>query len=148
LEVTVAQGYHRALAIDLVSDVDEKFRTIKDRRYRGVGGISHGGGIAARMVFQFPETFGSLGILSGGIASQEKETFAVWIASTSADNLPRVRIDVGDRDGILPLTQNLNRVLDHSQVPFTLNVGAGDHNWTFWSPRMGSYLIWFAEAWE
>lgn len=145
---TVAQGYHRALAMDLVSYVDEKFRTIKDRRYHGVGGISHGGGIAARMAFQFPETFGSLGILSGGIASQEKETFAIWIASASADNLPRVRIDVGDRDGIMPLTQNLTSVLDQSQVPYILHVGEGDHNWTFWSPRMESYLLWFAEAWE
>jgi S-formylglutathione hydrolase FrmB len=119
-------------AIDLV--LWDESPTIKDRRYRGAGGISHGGGIAARMAFQFPETFGSLGILSGGIASQEKETFSIWIASASADNLPRVRIDVGDRDGILPLTQNLTSVLDDSQVPYTLNVGSGDHNWTFWSP--------------
>jgi enterochelin esterase-like enzyme len=145
---TVAQGYHAALAIDLVPYVDKKFHTIKDRRYRGVGGISHGGGIAARMAFQFPNTFGSLGILSGGIAHQEKETFADWIALASVDNLPRVRIDVGNRDGILPLTQNLTSVLDHGQVPYTLNVGEGDHNWTFWSPRMESYLLWFAQAWE
>ena len=53
----------RALAIDLVACVDEEFRTIKDRRYRGLGGICHGRGIAARMAFQFPGTFGSLGIL-------------------------------------------------------------------------------------
>jgi hypothetical protein len=130
---TVAQGYHRALAIDLVSYVDKKFHTIKDKRYRGVGGISHGGGIAARMAFQYPETFGSLGILSGGIALQEKETFADWIVSTSAENVPRVRIDVGNRDGILPLTQNLTIVLDRGQVPYNVKRGEGDHNWTFWS---------------
>ena len=145
---TVAEGYHRALAIDLVSYVDEKFHTIRDRRYRGVGGISHGGGIAARMAFEFPETFGSLGILSGGIASQEKETFRDWIASTRADHYPRLRIDVGDRDGIMPLTQNLTSVLENSQVPYALRIGEGDHNWRFWSPLMESYLLWFAEAWE
>ncbi len=144
----VAQGYHRALAIDLISYVDDKFRTIKDKHDRGVGGISHGGGIAARMAFQFPDVFGSLGILSGGIASQEKETFEEWIASTSADNLPRVRIDVGDQDGIMLLTQNLTTVLDDDQVRYTLNVGKGNHNWAFWSSRMESYLLWFAEAWE
>jgi Putative esterase len=103
----VAQGYHRALVIDLISYVDENYNTIRDKRYRGVGGISHGGGIAARMAFQFPDRFGSLGVLSGGIASQEKETFDGWIASTSVEDLPRVRIDVGDQDGIMPLTQNL-----------------------------------------
>lgn len=62
----VGQGYHTALAIDLVPYVDKNFHTIKDRRFRGVGGISHGGGIAARMAFQYPDVFSSVGILSGG----------------------------------------------------------------------------------
>lgn len=143
---TVAQGYHAALAIDLVSYVDEKFNTIRDRRYRGVGGISHGAGIAARMAFQFPDTFGSLGLLSGGIAEVEKPTFEKWIDSSK--HHPRVLIDVGDQDGIMPYTQNLLDVLNPQNVPYELNIEAGGHNWTFWSAHMQSYLLWFAEAWE
>lgn len=102
----------------------------------------------ASLAFQFPDTFGSLSILSGGIASQEEEIFADWIASTSVDNWPRVRIDVGSLDGIMPLTQNLTSLLDRGQVPYTLNMGEGDPHWTFWSPLMESYLLWFAKAWE
>jgi S-formylglutathione hydrolase FrmB len=48
----------------------------------------------------------------------------------------------------MPLTQNLTSVLDRYQVPYTLKVGTGDHNWAFWSPLMESYLLWFAESWE
>jgi enterochelin esterase-like enzyme len=145
---TVAQGYHRALAMDLVSYIDQTYRTIPDRHFRGVGGISHGGGIAARMAFQFPDVFGSVGILSGGIDVSEKPAFDTWITSTSANHWPRVRIDVGTQDGIMPFTQNLASVLDHAQVPYTFNEGTGDHNWAFWSARMESYLLWFAEAWK
>ena len=147
-EDTVAQGYHAALAMELVSYVDEKYNTIPDRQYRGVGGISHGGGIAARMALQFSDVFGSLGVLSGGIATGEKQTVEDWVASIPTRNLPRVRIDVGEQDGIMPITQNLVKALDHNSIPYTLNVEPGDHNWAFWSARMESYLLWFAEAWK
>ena len=40
---TLAQGYHAALAIDLVAYVDEKFHTINHRRYHGVFGFSVSG---------------------------------------------------------------------------------------------------------
>jgi len=143
---TVGYGYHAALALDLIPYVDEKFKTLKDRRYRGVGGISHGAAIAARMAFQFPDTFGSLGVFSGGIDASEKSTFDTWIGSSK--NRPRVLIDIGDQDGIMSLTQNLLDVLDSQKVSYKLNIGTGGHNWAFWSAHMESYLLWFAEAWK
>jgi enterochelin esterase-like enzyme len=145
-EDTVAQGYHAALAIDLIPYVDEKYNTMRDRYYRGVGGISHGAGIAARMAFQFPEIFGSLGVFSGGIAEIEKPTFETWIASTETP--PRVLISIGDQDGIMPYTQNLMQALDSHDVPYELEVEAGGHTFAFWSAHMETYLLWFAEAWE
>jgi len=146
---TVAHNYHAALAIDLVAYVDENYRTIQDPLYRGIGGISHGGAIAARMALQFPDIFGSLGVLSGGIATSEKEIVDGWVASTPTENLPRIRIDVGEQDsGILPFAHNLADVLDHDKVPYTMKIEPGDHNWQFWSPRMETYLLWFAEAWK
>ena len=48
----------------------------------------------------------------------------------------------------MPLTQNLVNILDHDKVPYTLNIGHGDHDWAFWSSKMESYLLWFAEAWK
>ncbi len=148
-DATVAFGYHAALAIDLVPYVDGKFNTLSERQYRGVGGISHGGGIAARMAFQFPEVFGSLGVFSGGIASGEKDTFDEWIRSNPSQLWPRVWIDVGNQDsGIRPLTQNLVAVLHQNGIAYSLDIEPGDHNWDFWSPRMESYLLWFAEDWK
>jgi enterochelin esterase-like enzyme len=145
-EDTIAQGYHAALAIDLVSYVDENYNTLRDRQYRGVGGISHGAGIAARMALQFPETFGSLGVFSGGITNGERTTFNTWIAASK--NHPRVLIYVGDQDGIMPYTQNLFEALESHDAPYELNIKPGGHNWTFWSAHMEAYLLWFAQAWK
>jgi enterochelin esterase-like enzyme len=137
-----------ALTRDLVPYVDGKYRTIRDRLHRGVGGVSNGAAIAVRMGFQFPETFGSVGMLSGGIADNEAPRFTEWIRRTPPGKLPRLHIDVGDQDsGILNLLHNLLLVLDANHVPYTLNVGHGDHKWAFWSPLMEPYLIWFSQAW-
>jgi enterochelin esterase-like enzyme len=144
----VAQGYHFALAKDLVPYVDEKFQTIKNKRYRGVGGISHGAGIAARMAFQFPELFGSLGVFSGGIDSGEKSTFEAWIDSIAPEDYPRILINIGEQDGMMPYTQNLLGILDSQNVPYEINIEPGGHNWEFWSTRMESYLFWFVESWK
>ncbi len=143
----IGYGSDAALTKDLVPYVDGNFRTIRDRQHRGVGGLSHGAAIAVRMAFQFPETFGSVGLLSGGIADNEGTRFEEWIRRTPSDHWPRVHIDVGDQDGIMRLTQNLLRVLDDNHVPYTLSIGHGDHNWAFWSPLMEPYLVWFSQAW-
>jgi enterochelin esterase-like enzyme len=140
-------GYHAALAKDLIPYVDGKFRTLASRRYRGVGGISHGAAIAVRMAFEFPAIFGSAGLLSGGIDASEKERFEAWIAQTPVEQRPRVLINVGEQDGIRALTSNLLEVLDRNEFPYTLQLGQGDHSWEYWSAQMESYLLWFADAW-
>jgi enterochelin esterase-like enzyme len=144
----VGYGFDAALTLDLVPYMDSHFRTIQDAAHRGVGGISHGAAISVRMAFQFPETFGSAGLLSGGIDSSEEPRFGEWINRTPPGQWPRVLIDVGDQDAIFNLTSNLMEVLDQYQVPYTLNRGPGGHNGTYWGSVMESYLLWFAGAWE
>ena len=145
----VGYGTDAAMTKDLVPYVDGKFRTLRDRLHRGVGGASHGAGIAVRMAFQFPETFGSVGLLSGGLADGEQERFSGWVTRVSPALWPRVRIDVGDQDSILSLTHILTGILDKYQVPYTLNVvPGGTHSFTFWSTRMQSYLLWFSQPWQ
>lgn len=140
----IGYGSDAALTKDLIPYVDGKFRTLRERGQREVGGISHGAAIAARMAFQFPEIFGSVGLLSGGLADGERERFEGWVQRTPQNLWPRVRIDVGDQDAIMRLTSNLLAILDRHHVPYLLNVKPGNHDWTFWSAQMESYLLWMA----
>lgn len=143
----IGYGSDAALAKDLLPYVDSKFHTQRNREQRGVGGISNGAAIAVRMAFQFPALFSRVGLLSGGLDKSEGGRFDGWLARISSEDWPRVRIDIGDQDPIMPLTQNLIAMLDKRHVPYTIHVRQGNHNWAFWSAQMEVYLTWLADGW-
>jgi len=57
--------YESYFVSELISDVDGRFRTIKDRRARGVAGLSMGGYGALKYGLKHPEQFAFAGSLSG-----------------------------------------------------------------------------------
>jgi len=64
--VTVGD-FEKFIARDLVAYVDAHYRTIPDRRARGLAGHSMGGQGTARIGMKHPEVFGSLYIMSPGL---------------------------------------------------------------------------------
>ena len=52
---------------ELISDVDARFRTIKDRRARGVAGLSMGGYGALKYGLKHPDLFAFAGSMSGAL---------------------------------------------------------------------------------
>lgn len=52
---------------ELIPDVDTRFRTIKDRRGRGVAGISMGGYGALKYALKYPEQFAFAASMSGAL---------------------------------------------------------------------------------
>jgi enterochelin esterase-like enzyme len=133
------------LANDFAPQVDGRFRTLSDSRYRAVGGASSGGYVAACMGFQFPGQFGSVGVFGGGIFVEHVERFDNWIAA--APRQPRVLVDLGDQDDMRPFTHVLTQTLTRQDVPYTLVIEPGGHSFEYWAGHLEMYYLWFAEAW-
>jgi putative tributyrin esterase len=55
------------VAKDLISEIDKKYRTIRDRHGRAVAGLSMGGYGALKLAIKYPELFGFAGSLSGAL---------------------------------------------------------------------------------
>jgi putative tributyrin esterase len=83
---------------ELLPDVDDRFRTIKDRRGRGVAGLSMGGYGALKFALRRPDQFGFAASMSGALdaatRTDEKPGFA-WdflrpsiLAAYGAKNSP------------------------------------------------------------
>jgi enterochelin esterase-like enzyme len=137
-----------ALVNDLLPHTEASFRTLPDRRYRGVGGASIGGVIAYRLALQHPDLFGSLGIFSSGVVSGDERNVDTWIAAIPSKQWPRVLIDYGDEDRLMAINaQRTAEILDKWDIPYTLTVGQGGHNFAYWSANMVPYLRWYAEDW-
>jgi len=135
------------LANDFVPQVDDRFRTLSHPRHRGVGGASSGGHLAACMAFQFPEQFGSAGVFGGGIFAEHIESFNNWIDRTPQQQRPRVLVDIGDQDDMMPFTDVLTRTLTQRDIPYTLIVEPGGHSFEYWASHLEMYYLWFAEDW-
>jgi len=80
------------LAQDLVSDVDKKFRTHKDKAHRGIGGLSMGGFGALSVGLKNPEIFGFV-FSSAGAINFCKNIMAEMAGDTLDWNSPQLWSD-------------------------------------------------------
>jgi len=142
------ENYEQRLAEELVPYVDAHYRTIAERPFRAVAGISHGGAIAARSGWRYPDLFGQAITISGGIANNEKDKFTDWITAVSPEEYPNILIDVGTDDGIMPLTDDYRDVLNSQEVSYSFTTQPGGHTLTYWEDHIPDYLRWLDTIWQ
>jgi S-formylglutathione hydrolase FrmB len=82
-----ADKFETYIVSELVPDVDTRFRTIKDRRARGIAGLSMGGYGALKLGLKYREQFAFAGSMSGAldpaVRSDKSPGFAWDILRTS-----------------------------------------------------------------
>jgi len=139
--------YETRLIEQLVPYVDAHYRTYPDRKHRSIAGISTGADVAARTAFRAPETFGRVGVISGGIIENEQEELTEWISRVPPEQWPAVLIDIGEQDALIGLAHSLAAVLDAQGVPYTFTQAPGGHNLRYWEAHMETYLQWLANDW-
>lgn len=110
--------YESYFVKELVADVDARFRTIKDRRARGVAGLSMGGYGALKYGLKHPELFAFAGSISGALdpalRTDEHPGFAWEILRPSINSV------FGSRDSQTRKTNDLHQIarnLTASQIP-------------------------------
>lgn len=139
--------YEQRLVEELLPYVEATYRTLPERPYRAVAGISHGAAIAARSVWRYPDLYGAGLSLSGGIDASEADKFTDWITAVAPENYPHLLIDVGEDDSIIPLTEDYLAVLNAESVPYTFTSAPGGHNSQYWGAMMPDYLRWLNTTW-
>jgi enterochelin esterase-like enzyme len=140
--------YESAIADVLVPWVDASFRTIPSREGRAIGGLSRGAGWALRIAFQHPGLFSALGLHSPAILSPDLYNLPFWLEGLSPQDLPRIWIDIGDRDPLRPSTLELAAIFDQAEVAYAWHPNQGYHAPDYWASHMQEYLIWYSLGWE
>jgi len=136
-------SFESCLVDQLIPHIDSTYRT---QGTRAIGGLSRGGGWAIRIGLHYPSFFDAIGLHSPANFTTAPY-FDYWLDEAGWDRLPRIWIDIGDRDTLLPSTQALVTDLDLLGIPYELHVQPGDHVAEYWAANVVDYLKWYAVSW-
>lgn len=136
-----------AVAEVLVPAIDQDYRTIPDRSHRAIGGLSRGAGWALHIGIRRLGMFGAIGLHSPAAFGVDLAMLPTWVKRQAPDPPPRIWIDIGEHDSLLPATKELATLLDKVPLHYTFFMDQGDHNAAYWSSHLEAYLRWYSSGW-
>mgnify|MGYP002388038769 CR=1 FL=1 len=140
--------YGDSIVTELIPWVEENYRVCAERECRAIGGISRGGGWAARLAVRNFELFGAFGghsmSLMPGDWWQVRELREVH----EPEEFPRIYIDRGEDDYLFKDIDFFEKTLTDYGVPHEFTVRPGAHNVEYWQAHVTEYIEWYAQGWE
>ena len=154
--------YETYVAKELVSWIDSKYKTIKDRKGRGVTGLSMGGHGGLYLAIKNQDVFGVGGSMSGGVdirpfpnnwdmalrLGRYSDRPENWEKFTVINQLHLLRpnalaliIDCGTDDFFFRVNENLHQELLYRNIPHDYIIRPGAHNWTYWNNAIQYQLL-------
>jgi enterochelin esterase-like enzyme len=138
-----------AMVQSLIPWVDEHYRTLPEREYRAIGGLSWGGAWALHIGFSHPELFSAVGSHSGIIFSTDVAILPGWLDNFPEGMMPRIYMDIGDEDRMENIMENswVDSLLIKNDIPHEWHIYKGKHNDAYWRAHLEEYLRWYSQAW-
>jgi putative tributyrin esterase len=161
-----ADKFEDYVAKDLISEIDDKFPTIRNRDARAIAGLSMGGYGAIKLALKYPGLFVFAGSLSGALNAGQNlyaqrpefrakllEVFGPEGSTARADNnvfllvsAPRQTRDpyfylaCGTSDFFLETNRAFVRQLSSRKIPYEYHETAGGHAWEYWDAAVQPML--------
>lgn len=128
--------------------MDREYRTLAERDYRAIGGISRGGNWAVRLGLLHWEMFGSVGAHSSPLFYMDLYRLPSWVKDVPRGDLPRIYLDISEGDTNLDEAVALRGVLAKESVAHEWHLYPGLHNDTYWRSHLEEYLLWYSAGWK
>jgi enterochelin esterase-like enzyme len=142
-------AFGQAVAEALLPWIDEAYRTIPEREFRAVGGLSRGAGWALHLGFSRWESFGVIGMHSLPVFWTDLPHIRTWLNAIPAEQLPRIYIDAPDKDRpqIAKSAAWFEGLLTELSVPHEWHLFTGYHDEAYWGSHVEDYLRWYTQNW-
>lgn len=133
----------------LIPYIDEHYRTVPERSYRAVGGLSRGAGWAVHLGLSRWELFGAIGAHSLPVFWTDTNHIRGWLDDIPAEQLPRIYLDIGenDRPAILASAVWFAELLNEGAIPHEWYLFPGYHEEAYWISHIDQYLRWYTQEW-
>lgn len=142
------QNIENYVALDLVRYVDQKYRTIAETAYRGIGGLSMGGFGAMNIAVHHPDVFGFVislggyyraeGSIWGGNAAYMRENSPLNVLPSDKQAW-QLHIYIGAATKDQPYYTDAKQFvqeLDRLHIPYHLDIQNGFHSWGIWQTQL------------
>jgi enterochelin esterase-like enzyme len=143
-------GFLDEVLIDeLLPWIDANYRTIPEREYRAIGGLSRGASWALHFGAVNYELFGAMGGHSPPIFPEDAGRMGIWLKDISEAQRPRIWLDIGESDleNILDSAVWFHELLDQLDISHEWQLIPGNHTEDYWSSHVEEYLRWYAAPW-
>ena len=146
--------YETFVSSELIQAIDSKYKTIKNRKGRGITGLSMGGHGGLYLGIRHQDMFGAAGSMSGGVdirpfpsnweIAQRLGTYSEqperWEKNTVINQLHLLTpnslalvIDCGTDDFFFEVNENLHQQLLYCNIPHDYITRPGGHTWPYWT---------------
>ena len=156
---------------ELMPEIESKYRIKKDRKYRGIAGLSMGGGGSTVYAQRYPDLFSSCYAMSALMelpkdrdlnakGSQKlyylnksvKDLSAVtFVNEASPETIEKLRdikwfVDCGDDDFLFDANIDFYNAMKDKKIPCELRINDGTHNWEYWNTALYTALPYFSRC--
>jgi putative tributyrin esterase len=154
------------IAKDLLAEIDEKYRTIRERHGRAIAGLSMGGYGAVKLGLKYPDLFAFAGSLSGALdaaqnldilrpefAAKLREVFGNEGSRERAENdvtlllnathqtpFPYFYLGCGTADFFLDTNRAFVMQLSSRKIAYEYHETPGGHEWEYWDRELQPML--------
>jgi enterochelin esterase-like enzyme len=142
--VQAGPGFGKRLVDHLLPYIDENYRTLDNRDYRAIGGMSRGAGWALRLGLQRWELFGTLGLHSLAAFADDRPSLRYWLDDIPPESWPNIFIDMGESDQELGFNSMFEYTLIDMGIPHEWHLYPGAHDEAYWGAHVEEYLRWYA----
>lgn len=161
--------YETFIAKELVTHVEQRYRTIQQPSYRAITGLSMGGHGALFLAMRHPDVFGQAGSICGGVdirpfpnnwdlpkyLGDQKVSPELWdqhtvilVAKKIKTGQLRLIIDCGIGDFFLEVNRALHQQLLHDGIPHDYTERPGEHNKDYWGNAIEYQLLYFKRGFD
>ncbi len=152
---------------ELVSFIDNHYRTIISPEYRAITGLSMGGHGAMSLALKHPDIYWQCGSMSGGldicsfplkwkikerlgIYEDNKDSWKEHSVQGIVENLEstnqRIIIDCGVDDFMYQVNETLHKTMVEKKIAHDYISRPGNHSWKYWCNSIDFQLMFFSKG--
>lgn len=123
--------FERDLLDDVIPAIESRYSVEADREHRALAGLSMGGGQSLNFGLTHLETFAWIGGFSSAPNTRAPQEL-IPDPAKSKEQLKLLWLSCGNKDGLINVSQRMQRYLKQKEIPHVWNVDGHGHDATHW----------------